>query len=691
MLTVIIYKKSSQIFLDKYRTLFEPYISSGKIAFCFWDENGKDFEHALPGIDKIVRGEKQWRAIVVIPPCNQIEERLKEEKLKEDKSEVLKQEEEFRKENPFDYLINNDPEPEVSESPIPLIRLAQMLGGVPLPNRHYETRLVKDEDELSESEGSAIKLDVRRREKDEYLKKQQELWDALDDKYSLKCSRPSRLYLFRARELKEINVPSVMDKEFLNRHETDSSMFWYRNRYPACARFLVQDCVRANHARFNEDLFRFWMTAITLALNIEPTGTFEAYKLYHVNCKLDTDSLKRAFSEYYNRLNDVRFAADKQISILQKEASLNPDSGDIPEYKHDIPVQFEFFEDKDVMISSRRIGLAGDCPRKEEPWWYHAVDRSRKAMTKVFNSTRIVLDKASTLCRISSTMTDYEIHEIDEYKMAELQDQLFDLEQDILTFSIFKVIPLKKYERDLERAKKSCATSMRKRMTSKLTIIAGLICMAVYFLGFLPDIVFQFLRGDSMGYLILIILMGALILLIGSMGCLYHFRSIIRNKIWDYNGIVGNFISDLSDSGQKFGEYLSKCCTYMRGNYMLQSLLKRTIVSTEGITMYREHARHLVSQMDVIKEWMLDFDSDILPERMGDSRYISFDFGIPPKLNPDYYIRLDRFKLDIPFSDGSICLAPYPFIKSYEVRRVPVFDGSFVNEEEENGEVNADV
>ena len=119
MLSVIIYQKSAQAFIDRYKKLFEPYLEAGRIAFCFWDEHGTDVTSALPELTGIVRGIRQWRAIVALP--------IVEEDVPTDPT---------CQENPFDFLCNSAPEPPVHESHIPLIRLAQMLGGVPLVNQH---------------------------------------------------------------------------------------------------------------------------------------------------------------------------------------------------------------------------------------------------------------------------------------------------------------------------------------------------------------------------------------------------------------------------------------------------------------------------------------------------------------------------------------------------------------------------
>ena len=95
MRTIIIYRKSSQKFIDQYRALFEPYLANGKVSFCFWNESGLDIDSALHELSGLVRGEKIWRAIVALPM--------------DDERNGGKQEEPYREQNPFDFVCNANP------------------------------------------------------------------------------------------------------------------------------------------------------------------------------------------------------------------------------------------------------------------------------------------------------------------------------------------------------------------------------------------------------------------------------------------------------------------------------------------------------------------------------------------------------------------------------------------------------
>lgn len=670
MLTVIIYRKSSQEFIDKYRTLFELYRDTGKIAFCFWNENGTDLASALPQLTSVVRGERRWKAIIALP----MEDNQKASvKVGEEQSRF-----ETKQDNPFDFLCNSEPEPPVKESEVPLIRLTQMLGGVPLVNHHYEYQMVEEIYELDDKEHTVVRqkrLRVERSENDASLEEQQRIWDELNDKYSAVIERPSYLYLLAARATREVQISTVTDIEIQNRHECDSSMFWYRNRYPAKARFLVQDCGKSGNARFKEDQFNFWMTVLMLSLNDIPTGTLEAYKVYNVKSIIDWEKMHRVLSDYYNRLDGARLSALKQILELKKSTQLTRETDERPYYKVEVPVILKTSQEKEVYVDVSHIGLTGDCPVEEEPWFYKVVRFSTKRLEKINRSIRISLDRACISARFAAKVMDEEIHELDEYQFSEMDEELSEKEKEILTFNIYSIFPLKMYERDLTNARKSVTTSMKKRMYRMKAIVTGSLAIAVYFIGFLPDIIYQIMEGTHTSSIIGISLLSSLIIALVGLVCLFYYRRIIKVKIQNYNEVVADYMSGIEKSKGSFSKYLSEVASYMRGRYMLQALERKSTVSNVGIIMLGRHVEHLRAQMDIIMSWLKDFEKSPLPD-MGeaDRSYIDFDFGIPPEKNGAYFLQLDSYDLSITAFDGSKAVVPYPFVTEIEVKREWLYD-----------------
>ena len=649
MLTVLIYQKESQDYLNRYKSLFDHFEESGQIAFCFWDENGTDIQTALPELTNIVRGVREWKAIVVMP----LLESYKEEQLL------------HSPDNPFDYYCNFESQSGIRESDIPLIRLSQMLGGVPLVNKHYINGFV--------NENSDAPITVSLQETEDYLNEQQQKWQELNDKYSLTIDRPQYLYLFKARLPRADNLPFGLELNNETHFESDSSLFWNRNRYPARARFLIQDCSRPENAHYLEDLFRFWMTALTIAINDFPSGTFEAYKVYQTVSGVSFDGVHELFSQYYNRLASVQFRAKLQIIELQKQSQFIRERDSLPAYRITVPVSVEIPAAINTTISTNEIGLSTNCPKNEKEWLINETDNSISSVKKIHSSIQVGLDRASIQCRYASKMNDEEIFELDEYQIEELKQELSEIEKKILSFNAYRIFPFSFNYKRLMGARMETYDAMQKRMKRRSTIYAGLFILIIFAISFIPDLIYRDSDNQSYWDAIKINAGGELLILIAAIVSLFYFRGIIKSKIKQYNLVATEITDNLFQASSAFSEYLSDCCSYMRGKHLLQVLTNQTLISTEEIVQLGQHSDHLKYQMDRIENWLSDFDLKVLEDKETHSKDY-FDFDIPPEKNRGYSIQMDIKDTFVESVGGSECKAPYPFITGFYVKRESLFE-----------------
>ena len=695
MLTVIIHRKNAQGFIDKYRSMFEPYIDQGKIAFCYWDDRDdkKNIETALTQLKDIVRGERRWRAVVALP----LTDGSKEEREKYP----------ARADNPFDFLENREMNPPVEESRIPLIRIAQMLGGVPPVLHHFEERIAKEKvlystekpdageapaaGDTAGAEGKAagaaegesearadqtyrIRRSVRRMEDEESLERQQEIWEQLSEQYSFVCEKPSELLLFAARQVRPASRPRFTDEDMMNRHESDSSLFWQRNRYPARTRFLVQDCTGPGNARYREDLFKYWMTLLTLALNDFPPGTIEAYKLYRAQAIVSRDMYLKVLSAYYSRLANAKYAADQQIESLREGSLIDRERENPPDFSHEINVEFQARMDpREMLIEEDHVGLSGDCPDNEILWFNDRVSESRKNVRILLGSTRIELDRKSLEARYNTRMFDEQIRELDEYQYAEQEEKLQEIEERLLTFHSMDILPLKKYQKEFADRERDTRADMGQRMTKKRTILTGIVVLLVFLAGFIPDY-YLMIRDRIPGWQAAVVTAGGIIILVSVMlVCLRRFRGRIDKDIKGYNAVIERIRENINAARRVYSHYLTDCCSYMRGRYMLNVLRDRTLISSSGIAVLTDHSYALEGQLHTINDWLKDLSIHKL-EGTGASERTDFDFDIPPGRNREYYMQLEEADLTVPLTDGGTCMAPFPFVTGLEVVREAIFD-----------------
>lgn len=150
MFTVIFVNQRAEQQRKNYQFLFQPFIDANEMCFCPWFTEETSIENAVPDLYRILKGKKEWRAIVL--HMDSIDEPRKQQLDIEDRDE---EEEEActytaSDRNPFDYSdVDKDEMPHSSE--IPLIRFTHMLAGYDYsPIRDFEDVYEYFNDELDE-------------------------------------------------------------------------------------------------------------------------------------------------------------------------------------------------------------------------------------------------------------------------------------------------------------------------------------------------------------------------------------------------------------------------------------------------------------------------------------------------------------------------------------------------------------
>lgn len=658
MLTVVLASDEAAPFLEEYSMLFQPFVQEGKVAFCRWNRSGTDFRSAVPELRSIVRGHERWRALVVQP----LPERLDDQQQSEPEYPCSW-------ENPFDFLCNADPDAgqTVQESEVPLIRLAQMLGGVPEPVLNYTDRMVLAEKENAPPEKKrevrATILDTT----DKDLQQQRTEWARLEEKYRFLCDKPSELWLLAARRMDPLRSREKLPPDSAAARPAAQRSFALRNRYPARARFLTMDCAVPDHARCREDEFTFWMMVLTLALNRYEGGRLEPEKLYRLQGNVDTDRLQQLFSHYYNRMCRIQKEVEHRTALLRARMEQNRDREELPNYKFNIPVEYRDERSEGLTVYGEDVGLANDCPAPELPWWRAQMEISRKALARLLQGPRRALDMSCALARRNARMEDSKMCRLDKYQLDELDCLLHDEEIEILCSDAAGALPVRRFHRWRSSADQAVRTNIGRRMSRGMAVSAGLLALAVYLAGFLPELVHIVRQGRGAGWALYACGIRLGVVALVGLGTLLFFRMGLINKIRDYNGVMNRIKGIVSASCNFFAGYLSQVCTYMRGRSILDALRGRTVLLQEGLHQMEKHRAAIARCCSRAEGWMHDFELDILPDTLqGKMEY--FNSEIDPDENEVYDLRVSREGY-IRDSQGKQLLVPYPFVSSIEIRR----------------------
>ena len=126
MYSVLIQNKKTLESFQEFHPLFLEVLKKDA-ACCRWLESGTTIDTALPELGSLTEDKEEWRAIIIRMEDGEGMQRF-----------------DTAPGNPYDFLVNREGADRTKESPVPLIRLTHMLGGVPAPELEYESRKVEE-------------------------------------------------------------------------------------------------------------------------------------------------------------------------------------------------------------------------------------------------------------------------------------------------------------------------------------------------------------------------------------------------------------------------------------------------------------------------------------------------------------------------------------------------------------------
>lgn len=648
MLTVVMASDEASPFLKEYEVLFQPFIQDGRIAFCRWNPQGRDLRSALPELRSTVRGHERWRALVVLP-------------LPTAGGEPGQEEYPARSDNPFDFLSNADPQAgrAVCESDVPLIRLAQMLGGVPEPVYDYTDSIV--EGEQGEYRDTILTTPLKE------LEEQRRAWAQLEEKYHFPCDKPAEVWLLAARRVDPMRGRKKLPADVAVPGPAPERGFAVRNRYPARARFLVMDCAMPDHARCREDEFTFWMMVLTLALNQYEGGRLEPENLYRLQGAVDTQIMQGLFSNYCNRLMRIDRDVSRRQALLRLRLEDSREQEELPDYSLKIPVEYTADVPAGLTVDQIPVGLARDCPIQEKHWWNTKMVESRHAFRRLLNAPARALDMACALLRRNDRIDVATLSRMDRYQLRELDMQLNDEEIEIFCADSAAALPLRRFEQTRDQAERAVRTNISRRMKRATAIGAGATGLGAFALGFVPELMrVSALPGGTKEMLLAGAIRLGVLAVVGVLALLFFRRGLVR-LIRDYNGEMRKIEMKVALSCHFFEGYLSRVCAYMRGRSIVDVLRSKEMRMQEGIYQMEKHHAAIARCCERTRGWMRDFGLDVLPDdQQGRAEY--FNAAIDPEENEAYDLRTEHSG-SIRDSQGKRILVPYPFVSEMEIKR----------------------
>ena len=647
MYTVIIQSPETERLSRDYRRLFfEEHIARNELSFCTWIKSGDTVDTAVPALYDLVAGKREWRAIIV---------QTEKDRLYGPAS---------RPRNPFDFIENKEYDPYVvKESPIPLIRLTQLLGGVPEPEIRYE------QGEKVDEYGRTQVVYIPDKEQHQAAMKEH---GRIAERYQFVENRPREILVISTRQSVD-NSESEVDAAWRTKLETESSEFWSRNRYPSPCRFMTCDVLNERHSLYPGSIFKLWAAVLLLSVNQIEASSLQAYRLYNLSLELDQEQLSAAFSRYAAKMGGMTGqldAADANRETVESQVARKA-----PELDEEVDVTFSTKHSSDLMVDTKPLGLVTDNPVEEREFWNERFRRATAALNELLRAPARALDVAADDTRRRSVYPAGEVEILNRYQRGDLTEHLQESYFGTLAARAALGLNVKRRQRERAIIDQQVRRRIAQRLSGKRVGIAAGICAAVLALGSLPYIIGAGRVGGSALLWALLVLV-VMLLIAGGFGLaeLWIQRKEMVDAMEDHNRCMHEVVREMQIGAQHYSDYLSCLCTYLRGRSYLDRE-QEMLGSLANVEKLRHgHHRAILKCVNLVRVWSAALGADVDITMVGKDSTV-FDPAIAPEENAAYRFELPASGRSIPLNNtGERLLAPYDFIRGINLEREELFD-----------------
>lgn len=674
MFTVIFLNKRSSDLLQNYKFLFKPFLDDGLIAFCGWNEAGTDIRSSVPDLYNIVKGKKDWRAVI----------------LNTDSVYDFKESFAPKKNNPFDYT-NVDAEKLPHESPVPIIRLTHIIGGYSaLPVKEFDKGFEYTDvygtvhrvraDELSDEQMHELSEQYDEI-KDIYIEREhpQELvagYENLSEQYCFADIRPHEIHLIATKKKCVDDERARIKDSWSNHLEMNSSSFWETNKYPNNCRFMFYELSNVDNSLYLQELTEFWLSVLTFSVNKVTASTLQAYRLYKLYIDVSRNELAAVLNGHLNRLTSA-YASVKQQLRLRPEYSFDEDEEVI--VWQNVPVTIEKTNNADLYLSFGKIGLCRDCPGDELSMWATGTKQKKDNFEKFLKTPRRSIDKSAQHLKAKADSYTGEFYELDKFQIEDLHEEMEELEQQIIANNTSAIINRREHMKKIDEVTRNVKREIAYRLTKSVAIGSGLLALLICFCGFIPYLI-KLAKIDyehffaGLGVALAVVFVSAL----GGLAVLIFQRAKIVGIMSEFNNVMRRSVNSIMTGAKKFEDYFSTVCTYMRAQSIFDGVRKNKQSYQSRSGKLNNHRHALAETIDRDEQWIFAYSVQRIEELIP-AVTTYFDPNVIPANNSLYFFETCLDEVDIPVNDtGDMVFAPYRFVERLHVEREDIYD------EEEN-------
>jgi hypothetical protein len=675
--TVIVLSDAARQIFASSRVFFEPFEDNGEIAFCQWNqsEDALTLIQALPTLPEIIRGKKEWRAVVV------------------DHAALTPNQPHARDpENPFDFLDNTQLELNLEDSHHALVRIAHALLGYPeMAAKSFEpvlsytdtntgARVRRSASDIAEifpetpfndvlARTSSSQYDVKMQYREiDYSDEEQAAHRQLVARYRVKEVQPSEVVFVSTRAPMEEDSKVLLRRAWRTEVEHNSSRFVERNDYPPSCRFASYDLVGPENSGYEQDEFRFWLSVLTVATNLIPPSALQAERLYDLNVELSEAALGDALNTHMSKLSSVRERLD---ALLQKpteppkldvEALLKPQK---------ISLEFDKLGADSLAVETRGYALSTDQPYNERSRWEADFARLRMDADLFVRKPRQVLSRAVFHARAKSRIQLTEEHVLSVPERQLIEDELEASVRSLTEPATADILDRARLNALLAEHRQRVSSYMHQRMRRKTILTASAVMLGAWLAAFVPYIIQAATKGPAtLGSSLLVALLAVWIVGVVGVASLFWMRVRLIRLLADLNASMRKFTTGVSSGAVVFADYLSNLATHMQARSLLRSAAQND--GAELAHLRRLHAlrARVVDALETEKGIVSSLGMPLAIQR---SEVAMFDPQDAAAVRRLFQLTVADGSAEFNHS-GEMIDAPYSFISRLTIERITLFE-----------------
>lgn len=652
MYSVLIQNQKTIQQFQEYYPLFLEMFSKDKMGLCRWVESGHSVDTALPGLAELIEGKEEWRAIIV-----RYEDENDMSRFKSVPGNIY----DFYESRKYASTENGRKKHLIEESPIPLVRLTQMLGEVPAPELDFEPQIISEDGKAPQR----IFI-TRRSEKDD------KAYQDLVRKYKFDGKKPDDIILITFVNIEQKREKNVAEDAWVTNVEINTSNFGRNNRYSSNTRFIQYPYLKEGRTRKNADTFNFWTCVMLLASNDIDPSSLQAFRLYNVHADMDKDSMARCFQDKYDELRGCRFYVENEIrdDIEKKLNEKHPEPG----YRMSIPVKMDIPMDSNTSVDTSEFHITPRSAGGELKKWEGLSSVAEGSLEDIFRRQDRILDESAAIMRHSSSLTEEEVTPLNKYEQFDMDEELSRTFDEILKTQNRLSGTRNLSDERIGSMSASIREYIRGRVSSAaaLEVGIGIILISVLMFG----VAFAFPKNSNPDYAIGVLTVfatfGIILLLSEAVTLLLHRRELV-SRIDKYNETLEENLNVLTSDLGIYSKFISNIVSFARGKSFLHILRHKTFDLEMEYDYLQRHLSEINLMMDKVSKWAEAYYVPVNQDRNIEGDYF-IDIEVRPRYNKLYALEYNK-EYEAPLNvSGDMVYSPVSFVERLVIKREELYE-----------------